>query len=172
MLWLNQSFHIHLRSWRHQMEIFFTLLALCAGNSPVTGDAELWCFLHLVICAWTNSWINNRDAGNLRRHRTRYDVTVMLFSLEISLSYFLFNIKKTVDHLLAYFFYYSNILKNVVLPFFVKNPIFSVRQIRFSVEFKPRSCRPIQVSDKENTAFRSACMWSRYSRKQTALASC
>ena len=23
--------------WRHQMEILFTLLALCAGNSPVTG---------------------------------------------------------------------------------------------------------------------------------------
>ena len=24
--------------WRHQMETFFTLLALCAGNSPVTGE--------------------------------------------------------------------------------------------------------------------------------------
>ena len=24
--------------WRHQMETFFALLALCAGNSPVTGE--------------------------------------------------------------------------------------------------------------------------------------
>ena len=24
--------------WRHQMETFFVLLALCAGNSPVTGE--------------------------------------------------------------------------------------------------------------------------------------
>ena len=24
--------------WRHQMEILFALLALCAGNSPVTGE--------------------------------------------------------------------------------------------------------------------------------------
>ena len=24
--------------WRHHMEIFFALLALCAGNSPVTGE--------------------------------------------------------------------------------------------------------------------------------------
>ena len=24
--------------WRHQMETFLTLLALCAGNSPVTGE--------------------------------------------------------------------------------------------------------------------------------------
>ena len=35
--------------WRHQMETFTKLLALCVGNSPVTGtgasDAELWCFL-------------------------------------------------------------------------------------------------------------------------------
>ena len=29
------------------------------------------------ICAWTNGWTNNRDAGDLRRHRTHYDVTVM-----------------------------------------------------------------------------------------------
>ena len=35
--------------WRHQMETFSTLLAICAGNSPVpdtkASDAELWCFL-------------------------------------------------------------------------------------------------------------------------------
>ena len=31
------------------------------------GDAELW----------TNSWVNNRDAGGLRRHRAHYDVIAM-----------------------------------------------------------------------------------------------
>ena len=39
--------------WRHQMETFSTLLAICVGNSPVTGEfptqmasnAELWCYL-------------------------------------------------------------------------------------------------------------------------------
>ena len=30
-----------------------------------------------LICAWTNSWVNHRDTGDLRRHRTHYDVTVM-----------------------------------------------------------------------------------------------
>ena len=35
--------------------------------------------LHVsLIRAWTNSWINNRDAGDLRRHRAHYDVTVMI----------------------------------------------------------------------------------------------
>ena len=29
------------------------------------------------LFAWTNSWANNRDAGDLRRHRAYYDVIVM-----------------------------------------------------------------------------------------------
>ena len=37
------------------------------------SDAELWCFL----CLWMNGWVSNRDAGDLRRHRAHYDVTVM-----------------------------------------------------------------------------------------------
>ena len=127
-------------SWlRHQMETFSPLLAICVGNSSVTGefpaqlpvtrsfdvfftghlcgefishrwiprtkasDAELWCFLYWpfvrgihrspvnsphkgqwrgalmfsLICSWINGWVNNREAGDLRRHRTDYDVTVM-----------------------------------------------------------------------------------------------
>ena len=30
-----------------------------------------------LICAWINSWVNNREAGDLRCHHTHYDVTVM-----------------------------------------------------------------------------------------------
>ena len=32
-----------------------------------------------LICAWTNGGVNNRYAGDLRRHRAHYDVTVMSF---------------------------------------------------------------------------------------------
>ena len=35
---------------------------------------DLMCSL---TCGWTNSWANNRDAGDLRRHRAHYDVTLM-----------------------------------------------------------------------------------------------
>ena len=31
-----------------------------------------------LICAWLNGWVNNREAGDLRRHRAHYDVTVMV----------------------------------------------------------------------------------------------
>ena len=30
-----------------------------------------------LIWAWTNGWVHNRDAGDLRRHRAHYDVSVM-----------------------------------------------------------------------------------------------
>ena len=31
-----------------------------------------------LICAWINGWVNNREAGNLRRHRAHFDVIVMV----------------------------------------------------------------------------------------------
>ena len=29
------------------------------------------------ICVWINGWVNNGDAGELRRHRAHYEVTIM-----------------------------------------------------------------------------------------------
>ena len=74
--------------WRHQMETFSALLALCAlltlctGNSLVTGEFPhkgqwRWALMFSLICTWTNGWVNNQDASDLRCHRTYYDVTVM-----------------------------------------------------------------------------------------------
>ena len=47
------------------------LLAICAGNS-VTRNFDV-----SLICAWINGWVNNGEAGELRRHHAHYDVTVM-----------------------------------------------------------------------------------------------
>ena len=30
-----------------------------------------------LICAWINGWVNNGEAGDLKRHRAHYDVIVM-----------------------------------------------------------------------------------------------
>ena len=69
-------------SWRrHQMEIFSALLALCDGNSPANSPHKgRWhgAVMVSLICVWTNSSVNNRDAGDLRRHRAHYDVNVIL----------------------------------------------------------------------------------------------
>ena len=45
---------------------------------PLTtaSDAELWYFF---ICVWINGLVNNREAGDLRRHHAHYDVIVMQY---------------------------------------------------------------------------------------------
>ena len=68
--------------WRHQMETFSALLALCAGNSPVPVNSPhkgQWrgALMFSFIYAWINDWVNNREAGDLRRQDGHYDVIVM-----------------------------------------------------------------------------------------------
>ena len=47
---------------------------LCPVNSPHKGQ---WrgALIFSFICPWINSWVSNREAGDLRRHRAHYDVT-------------------------------------------------------------------------------------------------
>ena len=69
--------------WRHQMVTFSALLAINAGNSLVTGEfpaqrpATQNFDGFFFICVWLKGLVNNREAGDLRRHRTHYDVTVV-----------------------------------------------------------------------------------------------
>ena len=84
-------------------DVISALLAICAGNSPVPGefpaqrpltpnfDVSLICarkyfpaqrpltpnFDVSLICARKYCKLNNREAGDLRRHRTHYGVIVM-----------------------------------------------------------------------------------------------
>ena len=81
--WIYQSIHIWRFSfpwWRHQMGTFSALLAICAGNSPVNSPHKgQWrgTLMFSLICVWINDWVNNREAGDLRRYRAHYDVTLM-----------------------------------------------------------------------------------------------
>ena len=64
------------------METFSALLALCEGNSPVTGEfppQSQWRgdLMFPLICAWINGWVNNREAGDLRHARAHYDIILM-----------------------------------------------------------------------------------------------
>ena len=70
----------HGSSWRHQMETFSALQAICVGNSPVNSPHKgQWrgALMISLICAWINGWRNICDAGDLRRHRAHYDIKVM-----------------------------------------------------------------------------------------------
>ena len=57
-------------------------LAICAGKSPVTGEFPAQrpvtrSFDVLFDLRLNKRWGNNREAGDLRRHRAHYDFTVM-----------------------------------------------------------------------------------------------
>ena len=64
------------------METFFRYWPLVRGihrppvNSLHKGQWRGALMLSL-ICAWINVWVNNREAGDLRRQGAHYDVTVM-----------------------------------------------------------------------------------------------
>ena len=75
------------------MEIFSALLAFYVGNSPVNGEFpaqrpvtrsfDVFFDLRLI-----NGWVNNREAGDLRRHHAHYDVIVVCrFALPYTLLY-------------------------------------------------------------------------------------
>ena len=65
------------------MKTFSALLAICAVylrvpvNSPHKGQ---WrgALMFSLICVWINGWVNNREAGDLRRYRAYYDVIVKI----------------------------------------------------------------------------------------------
>ena len=66
------------------------------------SDAELWCFL--LICAWINAWVNNREAGDLKRHCAHYDVIVMS-SIENTYLYHIFKVIFDLDSSTSFFSY-------------------------------------------------------------------
>ena len=60
------------------MEPFSALLAICAGNSPVSGEIPAKRPVTRSVDIFLDlRWVNNGEAGDLRRHRAHNDVSVM-----------------------------------------------------------------------------------------------
>ena len=80
MLWSNNWYHDVVIKWKHFPRYwpFVRGIHRSPVNSPHKGQ---WCgaLMFTLICARINGWVNNREAGDLRRHRAHYDVIVMLF---------------------------------------------------------------------------------------------
>ena len=66
--------------WKHFPRYWPFVRGIHRGpvNSPYKGQ---WrgALMFPLICVWINGWVNNREAGDLRRYRTHYDVTLMYF---------------------------------------------------------------------------------------------
>ena len=72
------SKHDDVTTWEHFPRYwpFVRGIHRAPANSPHKGQCR-WALMFSLICAWTNSWTNG-DAGDFRRHRANYDVTLMI----------------------------------------------------------------------------------------------
>ena len=78
--WLGQgsshdpSHHNDVIKWKHFPRYWPFVRRI--HRSPVKGQ---WrgALMFSLIWAWMNDWVNNREAGDLRRHCAHYEVTVM-----------------------------------------------------------------------------------------------
>ena len=76
LYWYIQKYS-HETWWRHQMETLSALLAIGAGNSPVTCEFPTRTpvtrsFDVSLVRAWINGWVNCRVAGHFRRPLWRH----------------------------------------------------------------------------------------------------
>ena len=77
-VWWTLTLHDDVINWKHfpRNWPFVRGIHRSPVNSPHKGQ---WrgALLFSLICVWINDWVNNREAGDLRRYRARYDVIAM-----------------------------------------------------------------------------------------------
>ena len=132
------------------MKTFFALLAIYAGNSPVTGEFSTQrpvtrSFVSL-ICAWINGWVNNREAGDLRRHRVHHDITIIDATIYINIGIYWYIVKLWLTN--------QNFLESFILTTIKKhtfnNPKLTwMRRSASSVQYEKTLCwkykRPVAI---------------------------
>ena len=81
------------------METFSALLAICAGNSPVSGEfpAQRPVTRSFGVFFDVRFWVNTGEAGHLRRYRIHYDVIVMMVT-EVIKPLFIVKVYSTYLH--------------------------------------------------------------------------
>ena len=79
------SWHDDVIKWKHFPRYwpFVRGIHRSPVNSPHKGQ---WrgALIFSLICVWINGWVNNQEAGDLRRYRVHYDVSVMTFHVKMS----------------------------------------------------------------------------------------
>ena len=73
-----QQYHDDVIKWKHFPRYwpFVRIIHRSPVNSPHKGQWRR-ALMFSLICVWINGWVNNREAGDLRRYRAHYDVFVM-----------------------------------------------------------------------------------------------
>ena len=82
---LQELMHDDVIKWKHFPHYwpFVQGIHWSPVNSP---HKDQWCraLMFSLIWAWINGWVNNREAGDLRRHCAHYDVIVIVLTIKLS----------------------------------------------------------------------------------------
>ena len=83
---LSLSLHDDVIKWKHFPRYwpFVWEIHRSPVNSPHKDQWRGALMLSLIF-AWINGWVNNREAGDLRRHRAHSDVIVMIYHIQPTL---------------------------------------------------------------------------------------
>ena len=73
-----QELHDDVIKWKH-FPCYWPFVRGIHRSLVYSSHKSQWrgVLMFSFICAWTNGWVNTLDAGDLRRYRAHYDVTVM-----------------------------------------------------------------------------------------------
>ena len=77
-IWWILANHDDVIKWKHFPRYWPFVRGI--HRSPVTSPHKgQWrgALIFSLICVWIKGWVNNREAGDLRRYRGHYDVSVM-----------------------------------------------------------------------------------------------
>ena len=75
------KYHDDVIKWKHFPRYWPFVRGIYRSHKGQWRGAFMFWIMFSFICAWINGWVNNREAGDLRRHRVHYDVTVMMIVL-------------------------------------------------------------------------------------------
>ena len=69
--------HDDIIKWKHFLRYWPFVWGIHRSPVNLHKGQRLGALMFSLICAWLNGWVNNREAGDMRRYRTHYDVTAM-----------------------------------------------------------------------------------------------
>ena len=96
--WTLSLLHDDVIKWKHFPRYWLLVPGIHRSpvNSPHKGQWRR-ALMFSLICVWINDWVNNREAGDLRRYRAHYNVTVMEWAKFLFVSWILLDwLKVTV----------------------------------------------------------------------------
>ena len=98
---LSKDAHDDVIKWKHSPHYWPFVRGI--HRSPVNSLHKCqWrgVLMFSLICTWINCWINNHEAGDLRRHRSHYDVIVMMYHLT-SIGNVMVETSRSYDHFIS-----------------------------------------------------------------------